>query len=185
MIIEIKKDAAIRMAKSIESLKQELGKLRTGRANANLLDHIMVPYYGSDMPLNQVASVSVGDARSLVITPWEKKIVPEIEKAIMNSDLGLNPVGAGDIIRVPLPALTEERRKEMTKLVRQEAESSRVAIRNIRRDANSHLKGLVKDKEITADDERKAEADMQKITDMEIAKIDQLLADKESELMEI
>ena len=162
MIIEIKKDAAIRMAKSIESLKQELGKLRTGRANANLLDHIMVPYYGSNMPLNQVASVSVGDARSLVITPWEKKIVPEIEKAIMNSDLGLNPVSAGDIIRVPL-----------------------VAIRNIRRDANSHLKGLVKDKEITADDERKAEADMQKITDMEIAKIDQLLADKESELMEI
>ena len=185
MITEIKKDAALRMGKSIEALKQEFTKLRTGRASANLLDHVMVPYYGSDVPLNQVASVSVGDARSLVVTAWERKIVPDIEKAILNAGMGLNPVTAGESIRVPLPALTEERRKEMTKVVRQEAEHARVAIRNIRRDAISHFKTMVKDKDISEDEARKAEADMQKITDVEVAKVDQLLADKEADLMEI
>ena len=153
MVTEIKKDAATRMSKSVESLKLELSKLRTGRANASLLDHITVAYYGSDVPLNQVAGVAVGDARTLVVTPWEKKVVPDVEKAILNSDLGLNPVTAGDVIRVPLPALTEERRREMTKVVRHEAENARIAIRNIRRDANQHLKGLLKDKEITEDDD--------------------------------
>lgn len=185
MVTEIKKDAAMRMNKSIDTLKLELSKLRTGRANASLLDHVNVSYYGSNVPLNQVASVAVGDARSLVVTPWEKKIVPDVEKAIMNANLGLNPVTAGDVIRVPLPALTEERRKEMTRLVRQEAENTRVAIRNIRRDANQHLKGLLKDKEITEDDDRKAEEDMQKITDKLIAQVDDVLQGKEIELMEI
>ena len=185
MVTEIKKDAATRMSKSIEALKHELSKLRTGRANTSLLDQINVSYYGSDVPLNQVASVTVGDARTLVVTPWEKKIVPDIEKAIMNADLGLNPVTAGEIIRVPLPVLTEERRREMTRLVRQEAENTRVAIRNIRRDANQHLKGLLKDKEITEDDDKKAEDDVQKITDKLISDVDLVLQEKEAELMEI
>ena len=185
MITDIKKDAAMRMNKSIETLKFELSKLRTGRANSSLLDHVNVSYYGSDVPLNQVASVSVGDARSLVVTPWEKKIVPDVEKAIMNANLGLNPVTAGEVVRVPLPPLTEERRKEMTRLVRQEAENTRIAIRNVRRDANQHLKGLLKKKEITEDDDRKAEEDMQKITDKLIAQVDEVLQFKESELMEI
>lgn len=185
MVTEIKKDAATRMSKSIEALKHELSKLRTGRANTSLLDQINVSYYGSDVPLNQVASVTVGDARTLVVTPWEKKIVPDIEKAIMNADLGLNPVTAGEIIRVPLPVLTEERRCEMTRLVRQEAENTRVAIRNIRRDANQHLKGLLKDKEITEDDDKKAEDDVQKITDKLISDVDLVLQEKEAELMEI
>ena len=185
MVTDIKKDAATRMSKSIEALKHELGKLRTGRANPSLLDQINVSYYGSDVPLNQVASVTVGDARTLVVTPWEKKLVPDIGKAIMNADLGLNPVTAGEIIRVPLPALTEERRREMTRLVRQEAENTRIAIRNIRRDANQHLKGLLQDKEITEDDDKKAEDDVQKITDKLIADVDQVLQEKEVELMEI
>ena len=185
MVTEIKKDAATRMSKSIEALRHELSKLRTGRANPALLDHVNVSYYGSDVPLNQVASVTIGDARSLVVTPWEKKIVPDVEKAIMNANLGLNPVTAGEVIRVPLPALTEERRKEMTRIVRQEAENTRVAIRNIRRDANQHLKGLLKDREISEDDDRKAEVDMQKITDKLIADVEQVLQEKEAELMEI
>ena len=185
MITDIKKDAATRMNKSIETLKLELSKLRTGRANSSLLDHVNVSYYGSDVPLNQVASVSVGDARSLVVTPWEKKIVPDVEKAIMNANLGLNPVTAGEVIRVPVPPLTEERRKEMTRLVRQEAENTRIAIRNVRRDANQHLKGLLKKKEITEDEDRKAEEDMQKITDKLISQVDEVLQDKETELMEI
>ncbi len=133
------------MQKSVETLGHELSKVRTGRAHANLLDHVMVSYYGTDTPLNQVASISVADPRTLMVSPWEKKIVPDIEKAIMQSDLGLNPVTAGDVIRVPLPSLTEERRMEMTKIVRHEAENSRIAIRNIRRDANHHLKALIKD----------------------------------------
>ena len=185
MVTEIKKDAATRMSKSIDALRHELSKLRTGRANPALLDHVNVSYYGSDVPLNQVASVTIGDARSLVVTPWEKKIVPDVEKAIMNANLGLNPVTAGEVIRVPLPALTEERRKEMTRIVRQEAENTRVAIRNIRRDANQHLKGLLKDREISEDDDRKAEVDMQKITDKLIADVEQVLQEKEAELMEI
>ena len=185
MITDIKKDAATRMNKSIETLKLELSKLRTGRANSSLLDHVNVSYYGSDVPLNQVASVSVGDARSLVVTPWEKKIVPDVEKAIMNANLGLNPVTAGEVIRVPVPPLTEERRKEMTRLVRQEAENTRIAIRNVRRDANQHLKGLLKKKEITEDEDRKAEEDIQRITDKLISQVDEVLQDKETELMEI
>lgn len=185
MLTEVKKDAATRMGKSIEALRQEFSKLRTGRANVSLLDHIQVSYYGSDVPLNQVASVTVGDARSLLVTPWEKKMVPDVEKAIMNAQLGLNPVTVGDIVRIPLPALTEERRKEMTRVVRHEAENTRVAIRNIRRDANQHLKGLLKDKEISEDDDRRAEIDMQKITDKFIAEVDQLLQGKEADLMEI
>jgi len=185
MITDIKKDAATRMNKSIETLKLELSKLRTGRANSSLLDHVNVSYYGSDVPLNQVASVSVGDARSLVVTPWEKKIVPDVEKAIMNANLGLSPVTAGEVIRVPVPPLTEERRKEMTRLVRQEAENTRIAIRNVRRDANQHLKGLLKKKEITEDEDRKAEEDIQRITDKLISQVDEVLQDKETELMEI
>ena len=143
MVEEIEKDAKQRMTKSVEALRQALLKIRTGRAHTSLLDHIMVSYYGSEVPINQVASVSVPDARTLSVTPWEKKSIPDVEKAIMNSDLGLNPVTSGDVIRVPLPALTEERRRDMTKLVRHEAEDARVAVRNIRRDANQHLKALI------------------------------------------
>ena len=185
MVTEIKKDAATRMSKSIETLRQDLSKVRTGRANTSLLEHITVSYYGSDVPLNQVASVSIGDARTLMVAPWERKIVPDIEKAIISANLGLNPVTSGDVIRVPLPVLTEERRHEMTRLVRQEAENTRIAIRNIRRDANQHLKGLLKDKEISEDDDRKAEVDIQKITDKLIAEVDEVLQEKEAELMEI
>lgn len=185
MIVEIKKDAATRMGKSIEALKHELGKIRTGRANPQLLDHVTVSYYGAQVPLSQVASISVGDSRTLVVQPWERKIVPDVEKAILNSDLGLNPVSAGDVIRVPLPPLTEARRKEMTRIVRHEAENARVAIRNIRRDAIHHLKGLLHDKRITQDDDRRAEEDVQKITDKLIADVDDVLGQKEAELMEI
>ncbi len=185
MIDDIKDDARTRMVKSIESLRQEFSKVRTGRAHTSLLDHIRVSYYGSEVPLNQVANVSVQDPRTLGVAPWEKKMVPEVEKAIRNSDLGLNPVTTGDLIRVPLPALTEERRKDMIKLVRNETESARVAVRNIRRDAIHSLKELLKEKEITEDDERRAEDDIQKITDKHIADVDKLLAGKEADLMEI
>ncbi len=185
MIEDIKKDAQTRMGKSIESLRQELSKLRTGRAHTSLLDHIRVSYYGTEVPLNQVANVSVQDPRTLGVAPWEKKMVPEVEKAIRDSDLGLNPVTTGDLIRVPLPALTEERRKDMIRLVRSEAETARVAIRNIRRDANHMLKDLVKEKEATEDEERRAEDSVQKLTDKFIAEIDKLLAAKEADLMEI
>jgi ribosome recycling factor len=184
MIEEIKKDAKRRMSKSVETLKHEFSKLRTGRATASLLDHISVPYYGSDVPINQVASVVVSDARTLTVTPWEKKSVPDVEKAILNSDLGLNPVSAGDVIRVPLPPLTEERRKEMTKVVRDEAEHARVAIRNIRRDANQHLKGLIKEQSLAKDEEHRAEDQVQKLTDEFVAKVDELLKAKEQDLME-
>ena len=185
MIEDIKKDSSTRMAKSIDALRDEFSRLRTGRANVSLLDHIKVNYYGSDMPLNQVANVSVQDARTLMITPWEKSTVQAIEKAIMTSDLGLNPTTAGTVIRVPLPPLTEERRKDLIRVVRQEAEGARVAIRNIRRDANSDIKSLLKEKEITEDDDRRAQDDIQKITDKHIAEVDQLCADKEKDLMEI
>ena len=184
MIEEIKKDAGTRMTKSVEALKHAFSKLRTGRAQASLLDHVSISYYGSDTPLNQVASVVVSDARTLTVTPWEKKIVPDVEKAILNSDLGLNPVSAGDVIRVPLPALTEDRRKEMTKVVRHEAEDARVAIRNIRRDANQHLKGLIKEKHLAKDEEHRAEDEVQKLTDRFIATVDDLLKAKEQDLME-
>lgn len=185
MIEDIKKDAETRMRKSIEALRQELSKLRTGRAHTSLLDHIRVHYYGSEVPLNQVANVSVQDSRTLGVSPWEKKTVPEVEKAIRDSDLGLNPVTTGDLIRVPLPALTEERRKDMIKLVRNEAENARVAIRNIRRDANHMLKDLVKEKEATEDDERRAHDQIQKLTDTFVAEVDTLLAAKEADLMEV
>ncbi|KAA3627263.1 MAG: ribosome recycling factor [Proteobacteria bacterium] len=185
MIEDIKKDADTRMHKSIDSLRQELSKLRTGRAHTSLLDHITVSYYGTDMPLNQVANVGVEDSRTLVINPWEKSMVQPIEKAIMTSDLGLNPTTAGTVIRVPLPPLTEERRKDMVRIVRQEAEGAKVAIRNIRRDANHHIKELLKEKEISEDEDRRAEEGIQKLTDKYVAKVDELLAVKEEELMAI
>ena len=184
MIEQIKKDTRARMSKSIDALKHEFSKLRTGRAQASLLDHVTVSYYGSEVPINQVASVVVSDARTLTVTPWEKKIVPEVEKAILNSDLGLNPISAGDVIRVPLPPLTEERRKEMTKVVRHEAENARVAIRNIRRDANQHLKGLIRDEHLAKDEEHRAEEEVQKLTDQFVAEVDALLKAKEQDLME-
>jgi len=185
MIDDVKKDASVRMQKSLETLRNELSKLRTGRAHTSLLDHVLVAYYGNDVPINQVASVAVGDARTLTVTPWEKKMVPDVEKAILNSDLGLNPVTAGDVIRVPLPPLTEERRKDMVKVVRNEAEQARVAVRNIRRDANQTLKKMIKSDSLSKDDERKAEGDIQKITDDFVAKVDDVLKEKEAELMEI
>lgn len=185
MLEEIKKDAGDRMAKSVAALQQELTKIRTGRAHTSLLDHIMVEYYGSQVPLNQASSVGVEDSRTLTVTPWEKDMVPVIEKAIMGSDLGLNPQSAGTVIRVPLPALTEERRKDMIRVVRHEAEGGRIAVRNIRRDAIHDVKELLKEKMIGEDDEHRAEDEIQTITDKYIAEIDQALAEKESELMEV
>jgi ribosome recycling factor len=182
---DIKKDAGERMAKSVVSLKQELTKLRTGRAHTSLLDHITVEYYGSQVPLSQVSNLGVEDSRTLIVTPWEKDMVAVIEKAIMTSDLGLNPISAGTVIRVPLPALTEERRKDMIRIVRHEAEGGRIAVRNIRRDALGDVKDLLKEKMIGQDDEHRAHDEIQTITDKYIAEIDQVLAGKESELMEI
>ena len=173
------------MSKSVASLHQELTKIRTGRAHTSFLDHITVEYYGSQVPLNQVSNVGVEDSRTLVVTPWEKDMVKAIEKAIMTSDLGLNPATAGTVIRVPLPALTEERRKDMIRVVRSEAEGGRIAIRNIRRDALHDVKELLKEKMIGEDDERRAEGEIQVITDKHVAEVDKVLADKESELMEI
>lgn len=185
MLNDIKKDAKSRMAKSVESLRQDLTKLRTGRAHTSLLDHITVEYYGSEVPLNQVANVNVEDPRTLTVTPWEKAMVQAIEKAIMNSDLGLNPASAGTVIRVPLPPLTEERRRDMTRLVRQEAEGGRVAIRNVRRDALGDIKDLLKEKMIGEDEERRAHEEIQAITDTHIAEVDRVLAEKERDLMEV
>lgn len=182
---QIKKDAETRMHKTIEALQVDLAKLRTGRAHPSLLEQIRVNYYGNETPLSHVATINVADARTLVVTPWEKPLIPTIEKAIMAADLGLNPVTSGEIIRVPLPALNEERRKELTKLVKGEAENARVAVRNIRRDANQHLKDLVKAKVISEDEERKAEDVIQKLTDKHIDQIDKMVASKESELMAI
>ena len=184
MIEEFKKDAEIRMGKSVEALKSELTKLRTGRAHTSLLEHITVDYYGSEVPINQVANIPVSDARTLTVTPWEKPMVSAVEKAIMNSGMGLNPATAGEVIRVPLPPLTEERRKDMIRVVRQEVENARVAIRNIRRDVLGDIKTLLKEKEITEDDERRAHEDIQKITDKYIAQVDKMLEDKEKDLME-
>lgn len=180
----IKDDASTRMRKSLEALKQELAKLRTGRAHTSLLDHIHVSWYGTDMPLNQVASISIADPRTLSVTPWEKRMVTEVEKAIMHSELGLNPVSAGEVIRVPLPPLTEERRRDMIRLVRHEGENTRIAIRNIRRDANAHLKKLIKDESLPRDAEHRAEAEIQKTTDRQIAAVEEVLKAKEAELME-
>jgi ribosome recycling factor len=182
---EINKDAAERMHKSVESLRQDLVKVRTGRATTSLLDHVTVEYYGNPTPLNQVASVNVADARTLAVTPWEKTMVAAIEKAIIGSDLGLNPNTAGTTIRIPLPPLTEERRRDLVKVVRQEGEGAKVAVRNIRRDANQRLKEMLKQKEITEDDERRAQEAIQKLTDQHIADVDKVLEEKEAELMEI
>ena len=185
MIKEIQEDAGTRMGKSIEAMKQALSKIRTGRAHASLLDHIKVDYYGSEVPLAQAANITVEDSRTLMVSPWEKPMVQVIEKAIMKSNLGLNPNTAGTSIRIPMPPLTEERRKDMVRIVRAEAEATRVAIRNIRRDANSDFKELLKEKEISEDDERHAQDDIQKLTNHFVDEADKLLAGKEAELMEI
>lgn len=185
MINDIIKDSKVRMEKSVDALKVQLSKVRTGRAHPSLLDGIMVSYYGADTPLRQVGNVSIEDARTLAITVFDKSLTAAVEKAIMASDLGLNPMSAGTIIRVPLPPLTEERRKSLVKLVRGEAENGRVAVRNIRRDANADLKTLQKDKAISEDDERRATDEIQKITDSFVKKIDEVLAEKEKELMEV
>ena len=185
MIEDVKKDAKQRMGKSLDSLRQEFTKIRTGRAHSSLLDHVTVEYYGAEVPLNQAANVTTEDARTLSITPWDKNMVQPIEKAIMSSGLGLNPSTAGMVIRVVLPPLTEERRRELVKVVRNEAEGARVAVRNIRRDANQELKNLVKDKSISEDDERRGEQDIQKLTDYYIQEIDNALAAKEQEMMAV
>lgn len=185
MIDDVKKSAEEKMAKSAESLKVDLSKVRTGRAHTGLLDHIHVDYYGSSMPLNQVANVTLADARTVVVQPWEKKLIPVVEKAIRDSDLGLNPATQGDVVRVPMPALTEERRRDLIKVVRHEAENARIAVRNVRRDANEQLKKLLKDHKVAEDDERHAQSDVQKLTDHYIAEIDRQLATKESDLMAV
>jgi ribosome recycling factor len=185
MLQEIKKDADERMKKSVEALRSELKKLRTGRAHTSLLDHITVEYYGSEVPLSQVANIGVEDSRTLTITPWERQMVQAVEKAIMTSDLGLNPNSAGNVIRVPLPPLTEERRRDMGKVVRHEGENAKVAIRNIRRDALHSVKELLKEKEITEDDDRRAHDDIQQLTDKHIEVVDKVVAEKEQELLEV
>ena len=185
MIDDIHEDADTRMKKSVESVKVDLTRIRTGRATTALLDHVLVDYYGSDVPLNQAATVSVSDARTLSVQAWEKSMVPKIEKAIMESDLGLNPVTAGEIIRIPIPALTEERRREMTKIARQEGENGKIAIRNIRRDAGNHIRELTKEKEIGEDDEKKGLDKIQLLTDKYSTQLDELVKDKEADLMEV
>jgi ribosome recycling factor len=185
MISDVKKSAEQKMQKSVETLKHDLQKVRTGRAHTGLLDHIQVDYYGSMMPINQVANVTLADPRTIGVQPWEKKMIPVVEKAIRDSDLGLNPATSGDMIRVPMPPLTEERRKELIKVVHKEAEAAKVAIRNIRRDANEHLKKMLKDKQVSEDDERHAQQDVQKLTDRYIADIDKVLQTKEQDLMAI
>jgi ribosome recycling factor len=185
MLAEINKDARIRMNKSLDALRHELAKIRTGRAHPSLLEHVHVDYYGSEVPIGQAASVNIEDARTLSVTPWDKSMVSLIEKAILKSDLGLNPTTAGQVIRIPLPPLTEERRIELNKVVHHEGENAKIAIRNIRRDAIHHYKELLKDKEISEDDERKAEHDIQQVTDLAVSKVDEIVAEKEKELLEI
>ena len=185
MLNEIKKDAQARMTKSIDALRHTLVKVRTGRASTALVEHLKVNYYGSDMPLSQVASVTIADARSLTITPWEKQMVSAVEKAILASDLGLTPNTAGTVIRLNLPALTEERRKELSKVVHAEGEDTKIAVRNIRRDANQQVKDLLKEKQITEDEESKAQDDIQKITDKAIKDVDEVVKAKEQELMAV
>jgi ribosome recycling factor len=184
MINDIKKDAEARMQKSVAALKEELKRLRTGRANSALLEHVMVEYYGSQVPVKQTANVTVEDARTILVTPWEKQMVGAVEKAIINSGLGLTPVTAGTVIRVPLPPMTEERRRELVRVVGKEGEAGRVAIRGVRRDALGDLKDLLKERMITEDEDRKAQEEIQKLTDRHIAQIDALLKDKEAEIME-
>jgi ribosome recycling factor len=184
-IAEIRKSTEQKMIKSIEALKHDLAKIRTGRAHAGLLDHIQVDYYGAMVPLSQVANVGLGDARTITVQPWEKKMVPVVEKAIRESDLGLNPSTSGDLIRVPMPALTEERRKELTKVVRHEGENAKVAVRNLRRDAITHLKEMLKKKEVSEDEEHRAQDDIQKLTDRCIGDIDKVVTEKEKEILTV
>ncbi|NJN39678.1 MAG: ribosome recycling factor [Gammaproteobacteria bacterium] len=184
-IASIRKTAEQKMQKSLESLKTDLSKVRTGRAHTGILDHIVVDYYGTSTPLNQVANVTLIDARTIGVAPWEKKMGPLIEKAIRDSDLGLNPATQGDMVRVPMPALTEERRKDLIKVVRHEAENARVAVRNLRRDGIHQLKDLLKAKEVSEDEERRAQDDMQKLTDRHVAEIDKILQQKEADLMAV
>jgi ribosome recycling factor len=184
-INEIKKQATDKMAKSVETLKHDLSKVRTGRAHTGLIDHLRVDYYGSEMPINQVANVTLADARTISIQPFEKKMVQVVEKAIRDSDLGVNPATSGDVIRVPMPPLTEERRRDLTKLVKHEGENAKVAIRNIRRDAIQHLKELLKEGEVGEDQEKRAQDEVQKLTDKAIADIDRLVAEKEKDLMAV
>ncbi len=185
MISELKKNIEQKMQKSVEALKTDLAKVRTGRAHTGLLDHVMVEYYGSMVPVNQVANITLIDARTIGVQTWEKPMLGKVERAIRDSDLGLNPANMGELLRVPMPALTEELRRDLTKVVRHEGETAKVAIRNLRRDANQQLKDAVKDKEISEDDERRGEDEIQKLTDRYVAEIDKLLAQKEQELMQI
>jgi ribosome recycling factor len=185
MIADVKKAAEQKMQKSVEALKVDLGKVRTGRAHTGLLDHLRVDYYGSMMPISQVANVTLADAHTIAVQPWEKKMVQVVEKVLRDSDLGINPATSGDVIRVPMPALTEERRKELVKVVHKEAESTRVAVRNIRRDAITHLKDLLKAKSVAEDDERRAQDDIQKLTDRYIGEVDKALHAKEADLMAV
>jgi ribosome recycling factor len=185
MISDVRKTAEQKMHRSIETLKADLAKVRTGRAHTGLLDHIHVDYYGTSTPLPQVANVTLADARTIGVTPWEKKMIPAVEKAIRDSDLGVNPATSGDMIRVPMPPLTEERRKELVKVVHKEAEAAKVAVRNVRREANEHLKKLLKDKQCSEDEERRAHDDLQKLTDRYVAEVDRLLQAKEADLMAV
>ena len=185
MLAEIQKDTRLRMSKSLESLRHELAKIRTGRAHPSLLEHVHVDYYGSEVPIGQAASVTVEDARTLSVSPWDKTMVQVIEKAILKSDLGLNPTTAGQVIRIPLPPLTEERRLELGKVVHHEGENAKIAIRSIRRDANHHIKELLREKEISEDAERKAESDIQNVTNTAVSKVDEIVAEKEKEILEI
>lgn len=184
MIESITKDAENRMKKSLDALQEELSKLRTGRAHPDILSHVKVTYYGAEMPVNQVANITATDAQTLTVKPWEKSMVPVIEKAIVNSDLGLNPVAAGEVLRVPMPPLNEERRKELVRVVKNEAENARIAVRNVRRDANSEIKRLAKESEISEDDQKRAEDRIQSLTDQYVKKIDDMLEKKEQDLME-
>ncbi|MHB1667191.1 MAG: ribosome recycling factor [Thiomonas sp.] len=184
-IADIKKNTEQKMLKSIDALKSDLAKVRTGRAHTGLLDHVMVDYYGTMMPINQVANINLLDARTISVQPWEKKLAQSVEKAIRDSDLGLNPQSQGDLIRVPMPALTEERRRDLVKVIRHEAEGAKVAVRNLRRDANQQLKDLVKAKEASEDDERRSQDDIQKMTDRFIVEVDKLLAQKEAEILAV
>jgi ribosome recycling factor len=185
MIADVKKTADQKMHKSVETLKTDLGKVRTGRAHTGLLDHIHVDYYGTMTPINQVANLTLADARTITVQPWDKKLTHAVEKAIRDSDLGLNPSTSGDLIRVPMPALTEERRKDLIKVVRHDAENARIAVRNIRRDAIAHLKDLLKAKSVAEDEERRAQDDVQKLTDRYIAEIDKVLQAKEADLLAV
>jgi ribosome recycling factor len=185
MIADIKKSADQKMRKTVDTLKTDLAKIRTGRAHTGILDHIVVDYYGTPTPIPQVGNVTLLDARTIVVNPWDRKMAPAIEKAIRDSDLGLNPAAMGESVRVPMPALTEERRKDLIKVVRHEGENARVAVRNVRRDAIHHLKDLVKQKKVSEDEERRAEDEMQKLTDRSIADIDKLLQQKETDLMAV